>query len=214
MVTPGFPRLLNRLHDLLHRSWCQHLGQAPILRLLRDDPSYHECLGLLHQELRFAGRHASLPGHGFCTVGNTGHVYCIRHVLCPPARHTHQCMGLHASFRRPTRSNDRRRNHPEHQLRRHIRHLRANLHTNRPRHLLLRRRNNILRPSTKRQTPHKRRKHMSFFNDEDEPKEVYRQQLRLFRGRMSNESFWKNAWKPVPLIAYPAVLFSTVVYGS
>ena len=56
-------------------------------------------------------------------------------------------------------------------------------------------------------------KDMSFL-DIDEPKETYRQQLRLFRGRLNQESFWKNAWKPVPLIAYPAVLFSTVVYGS
>jgi MFS family permease len=48
----------------------------------------------------------------------------------------------------------------------------------------------------------------------EETKETYTQQLRLFRGRMNKESFWKNAWKPVPLIAYPAVLFSTIVYGS
>jgi hypothetical protein len=47
-----------------------------------------------------------------------------------------------------------------------------------------------------------------------EEKETYRQQLRLFRGRISTDSFWRGAWKPVPLIAYPAVLFSTVVYGS
>ena len=47
-----------------------------------------------------------------------------------------------------------------------------------------------------------------------ESKETYKQQLRLFRGRISEESFWRGAWKPVPLIAYPAVLFSTVVYGS
>ena len=44
-------------------------------------------------------------------------------------------------------------------------------------------------------------------------KESYRQKLRLFRGRVSNDSFWKGVWKPVPLIAYPAVLFSTIVYG-
>ncbi|KAF2681616.1 MFS general substrate transporter [Lentithecium fluviatile CBS 122367] len=44
-------------------------------------------------------------------------------------------------------------------------------------------------------------------------KETYSQKLRLFRGRVSGESFWKGVWKPVPLIAYPAVLFSTVVYG-
>lgn len=49
---------------------------------------------------------------------------------------------------------------------------------------------------------------------DNEERETYRQRLRLFRGRISGESFWKNAWKPVPLIAYPAVLFSTVVYGS
>ncbi|USP82025.1 uncharacterized protein yc1106_09299 [Curvularia clavata] len=48
----------------------------------------------------------------------------------------------------------------------------------------------------------------------DEPKPTYRSQLAIFRGRLSPESFWKNAWKPVPLIAFPAVLFSTIVYGS
>jgi MFS family permease len=51
-------------------------------------------------------------------------------------------------------------------------------------------------------------------DEADEQKETYLQQLRIFRGRLNDESFWKNAWKPVPLIAYPAVLFSTVVYGS
>jgi MFS family permease len=50
--------------------------------------------------------------------------------------------------------------------------------------------------------------------DKVESKEAYSDQIHLFRGRLSDESFWKNAWKPVPLIAYPAVLFSTVVYGS
>jgi len=48
----------------------------------------------------------------------------------------------------------------------------------------------------------------------DEPKEPYASQLSVFRGRLNDESFWKNVWKPVPLIAYPAVLFSTIVYGS
>jgi MFS family permease len=47
-----------------------------------------------------------------------------------------------------------------------------------------------------------------------EEKETYRQQLAIFRGRLSSKSFWQNVWKPVPLIAYPAVLFSTVVYGT
>jgi MFS family permease len=49
---------------------------------------------------------------------------------------------------------------------------------------------------------------------EEEVKEPYSHQIHLFRGRLTTESFWKNVWKPVPLIAYPAVLFSTVVYGS
>ncbi|KAF2190289.1 MFS general substrate transporter [Zopfia rhizophila CBS 207.26] len=48
----------------------------------------------------------------------------------------------------------------------------------------------------------------------NEEKETYRQQLRLFRGRLSTESYWKGVLKPLPLIAYPAVLFSTIVYGS
>lgn len=48
----------------------------------------------------------------------------------------------------------------------------------------------------------------------DQPRPTYRSQLALFRGRLSPDSFWKNAWKPVPLIAFPAVLFSTIVYGS
>ncbi|KAF2251992.1 MFS general substrate transporter [Trematosphaeria pertusa] len=54
----------------------------------------------------------------------------------------------------------------------------------------------------------------SFWTVDTDEKETYAQKLRLFRGRISGESFWKGAWKPVPLIAYPAVLFSTVVYGS
>jgi hypothetical protein len=44
-------------------------------------------------------------------------------------------------------------------------------------------------------------------------KEIYREKLRLFRGRVSDDSFWRGVWKPVPLIAYPAVLYSTIVYG-
>ncbi|KAF2646076.1 MFS general substrate transporter [Massarina eburnea CBS 473.64] len=55
----------------------------------------------------------------------------------------------------------------------------------------------------------------SFFSVEaSEEKETYKQQLALFRGRISSDSFWKGVYKPLPLIAYPAVLFSTVVYGS
>ncbi|KAL1606188.1 hypothetical protein SLS60_003589 [Paraconiothyrium brasiliense] len=54
----------------------------------------------------------------------------------------------------------------------------------------------------------------SFFEIDTSEKETYRDKLRLFRGRLSPESFWRGVWKPVPLIAYPAVLFSTVVYGT
>ncbi|GAD97752.1 conserved hypothetical protein [Paecilomyces variotii No. 5] len=39
-------------------------------------------------------------------------------------------------------------------------------------------------------------------------------QLRVFNGRLSNESFWRLVIKPLPLIAFPAVVFSTLVYGS
>ncbi|KAI1498848.1 MFS transporter-like protein [Biscogniauxia marginata] len=47
-----------------------------------------------------------------------------------------------------------------------------------------------------------------------EPKETYASQLALFRGRLSQESFWKGVFKPVPLICFPAVIFSTFVYAS
>lgn len=47
-----------------------------------------------------------------------------------------------------------------------------------------------------------------------DPKRSYRSQLALFRSRLSPESFWKGVIKPIPLMAYPAVLFSTIVYGS
>ncbi|KAI0173191.1 MFS general substrate transporter [Hypoxylon sp. FL1284] len=46
------------------------------------------------------------------------------------------------------------------------------------------------------------------------PKESYKSQLRLFRGRLSDESFWKGVVKPFPLICFPAVIFSTLVYAS
>ncbi|KAI0009402.1 MFS general substrate transporter [Xylariaceae sp. FL0662B] len=47
-----------------------------------------------------------------------------------------------------------------------------------------------------------------------ERKETYREQLRLFRGRLSDESYWKGVLKPFPLIAFPAVIFSTLVYAT
>ncbi|KAF2786523.1 MFS transporter-like protein [Melanomma pulvis-pyrius CBS 109.77] len=54
----------------------------------------------------------------------------------------------------------------------------------------------------------------SFWSVDTSETETYVQKLRLFRGRLSGESFWKCAYKPIPLIVYPAVLFSTIVYGS
>lgn len=44
--------------------------------------------------------------------------------------------------------------------------------------------------------------------------ETYKSQLRLYRGRLSSESFWKGVVKPFPLILFPAVIFSTLVYAS
>ncbi|KAI1371471.1 MFS general substrate transporter [Hypoxylon crocopeplum] len=48
----------------------------------------------------------------------------------------------------------------------------------------------------------------------NEPKESYKSQLRLFRGRLSEDSFWRGVVKPFPLICFPAVIFSTLVYAS
>ncbi|KAI1800781.1 MFS general substrate transporter [Daldinia bambusicola] len=47
-----------------------------------------------------------------------------------------------------------------------------------------------------------------------ESKESYKGQLRIFRGRLSDESFWRGVVKPFPLICFPAVIFSTLVYAS
>lgn len=48
----------------------------------------------------------------------------------------------------------------------------------------------------------------------NDPPRSFTSQLRVFNGRLSDESFWKLAIKPLPLIAFPAVVFSTLVYGS
>ena len=70
------------------------------------------------------------------------------------------------------------------------------------------------RPTTDKLAVSEKHKSVSSVFELEEEREPYRSQLALFRGRLSQESFWKNAWKPVPLIAFPAVLFSTIVYGS
>lgn len=54
----------------------------------------------------------------------------------------------------------------------------------------------------------------SYFDIDTTERESYQDRLRIFHGRLSTESFWKGVWKPIPLVAYPAVLFSTVVYGT
>lgn len=47
-----------------------------------------------------------------------------------------------------------------------------------------------------------------------EPKEPYRRQLTLFRGRLSNLSFWKGVLKPPCLIVLPTILFSTILFST
>jgi len=52
--------------------------------------------------------------------------------------------------------------------------------------------------------------------DMEEPvpeKESYRSRLRIYRGRITDKPFWKGVLKPIPLICYPAILYSTVVHG-
>lgn len=52
--------------------------------------------------------------------------------------------------------------------------------------------------------------------DIEEPipaKETYRSRLRLFRGRISDQPFWRGVIKPIPLVLYPAILYSTIVHG-
>ncbi|KAF1355810.1 MFS general substrate transporter [Lizonia empirigonia] len=71
---------------------------------------------------------------------------------------------------------------------------------------------NGVRPGSQKEfEPEEKSSSLSEYGEEPE---TYRQQLVLFRGRLASDSFWQNVWKPVPLIAYPAVLFSTVVYGT
>ncbi|PGH06685.1 hypothetical protein AJ79_06469 [Helicocarpus griseus UAMH5409] len=45
-------------------------------------------------------------------------------------------------------------------------------------------------------------------------KRPYRKELKLFNGRISDKSFWTLALKPLRMIMFPAVVFSTFVYGS
>ncbi|EGC41836.1 MFS transporter [Histoplasma capsulatum var. duboisii H88] len=46
------------------------------------------------------------------------------------------------------------------------------------------------------------------------PKRTYSEELKIFNGRISDKSFWALAAKPLPLITFPAVIFSTFIHGS
>jgi MFS family permease len=50
------------------------------------------------------------------------------------------------------------------------------------------------------------------WEENTETSKTYLQRLQLFPGRLTNESFWRNVWIPLPLTAFPAVLFSTIVF--
>ncbi|KAK2773785.1 hypothetical protein FQN53_003949 [Emmonsiellopsis sp. PD_33] len=51
-------------------------------------------------------------------------------------------------------------------------------------------------------------------DEKNDVKKPYSKELRIFNGRISDESFWKLAVKPIPLILFPAVVFSTFIYGT
>lgn len=47
-----------------------------------------------------------------------------------------------------------------------------------------------------------------------EPKQSYLDSLAIFTGRHDPTPFWRLAIRPLPLTAYPAVLFSSFIYGT
>ncbi|KUJ13014.1 MFS general substrate transporter [Mollisia scopiformis] len=46
-----------------------------------------------------------------------------------------------------------------------------------------------------------------------EPKKTYPQRLKIFQGRVSHASFWRTAFKPLPLITFPAVIYAAFTYS-
>jgi hypothetical protein len=44
-------------------------------------------------------------------------------------------------------------------------------------------------------------------------KKTYRQRLTIFQGRVSQVSFWRMAFKPLPLITFPAVIYAAFTYS-
>ncbi|KAF8854618.1 MFS general substrate transporter [Acephala macrosclerotiorum] len=46
-----------------------------------------------------------------------------------------------------------------------------------------------------------------------EPKKSYSDRLKIFQGRISHASFWRTAFKPLPLITFPAVIYAAFTYS-
>jgi MFS family permease len=46
-----------------------------------------------------------------------------------------------------------------------------------------------------------------------EEKMSRKEELRIYRGRITHRSYWKCVVQPLPLVFFPAVVFSTLVYG-
>ena len=46
-----------------------------------------------------------------------------------------------------------------------------------------------------------------------EPKKTYSQKLKIFQGRVSHAGFWVTAFKPIPLITFPAVIYAAFTYS-
>lgn len=45
-----------------------------------------------------------------------------------------------------------------------------------------------------------------------ERENTYKQRLQIFQGRVSDVSFWRMSIKPIPLITFPAVIYSALTY--
>lgn len=46
-----------------------------------------------------------------------------------------------------------------------------------------------------------------------DPVKTYGQRLKIFQGRVSQASFWATAFKPLPLITFPAVIYAALTYS-
>jgi hypothetical protein len=47
-----------------------------------------------------------------------------------------------------------------------------------------------------------------------EAKKTFKQDLKIFHGRLTNRSFFATIWLPFPLLVFPAVVFTSVVSGA